>query len=205
MDFKEIITNRRSVKTFDTSHEISDETLKSIFEQVVLSPSSFNLQHWHFVIVREAARKAALRRCAMGQAQVEEASACIVVVGRLDAHERAGEVFADTPPKVRDMMVPMIEGFYGDNPQLRRDEAIRSCSLAAMTLMYAAQDHGYATGPMIGFDPAAVSKEIGLGADEFPVMLVVIGKQAGEMRPRAMRYPLSRVVTFNTLDGPGLV
>ena len=204
MEFRETVTNRRSVKAYDTSHEISDEDLKAIFEQVVLSPSSFNVQHWHFVVVREPARKAALRKCAMDQAQVEEASACIVVVGRLDAHRRAGEVFAESPPKVRDMMVPMIEGFYGDKPELQRDEAIRSCSLAAMTLMYAAQDHGYATGPMIGFDPAAVSKEIGLGADEFPVMLLVIGKQVGQMRPRAMRFPLSRVVTFNTLDGPGL-
>ena len=204
MGFRETVINRRSVKAYDTSHEISDEDLKAIFEQVVLSPSSFNVQHWHFVVVREPARKAALRKCAMDQAQVEEASACIVVVGRLDAHRRAGEVFAESPPKVRDMMVPMIEGFYGGKPELQRDEAIRSCSLAAMTLMYAAQDHGYATGPMIGFDPAAVSKEIGLGADEFPVMLLVIGKQVGQMRPRATRFPLSKVVTFNTLDGPGL-
>lgn len=205
MDFREIVTNRRSVKAFDTNHEITDEALKSIFEQVVLGPSSFNLQHWHFVVVREAARKAALRKYAMNQAQVEEASVCIAVVGRLDAHERAGEVFAESPPKVRDTMVPMIERFYGDKPEFQRDEAIRSCSLAAMTLMYAAQDHGYATGPIIGFDPAAVSKEIGLGADEFPVMLVVIGKQVSQMRPRAMRFPLAKVVTFNTLDGPGLV
>jgi nitroreductase len=204
MEFRDIVTDRRSVKAYDTDHEITDETLRAIFAQVVLSPSSFNMQHWHFVVVREPARKAALRKCAMGQAQVEEASACIVVVGRLNAHERASKVFADAPAEVRDAMIPMVEGFYRDKPQLQRDEAIRSGSLAAMTLMYAAQDHGYATGPMIGFDPAAVSKAIGLGAHEFPIMLVVIGRQVGQMRPRAMRFPLSQVVTFNTLDGPGL-
>jgi len=204
MDFKEIIKARRSVKNYDTTHEITDETLKVIFEQVILSPSSFNLQHWHFVVVREPQLKAALRKCAMDQAQVEEASACIVVVGRLDAHRRAAEVFSDASPQVRDTMVPMIERFYQDKPQYQRDEAIRSCSLAAMTLMYAAQDLGYATGPMIGFDPAAVSQEIGLSENEFPVMLIVIGKQTGQLRPRAMRFPVSKVVTFDKLDGPAL-
>ena len=204
MEFKDIVNSRRSVKKYDASHEISDETLKSILGQVVLTPSSFNLQHWHFVVVRDAARKQSLRECAMNQAQVEEASACIVVVGRLDGYKRAGDIFAEAPSDVRDQMVPMIEGFYKDNSKLQRDEAIRSCSLAAMSLMYAACDHGYATGPMIGFDPAAVSREVGLSENEFPVMLVVIGKQVGEMRPRAMRFDVSKVVTFDKIDGPAL-
>lgn len=204
MEFNDIVNGRRSVSQYDSDHVLSDEELKVIFEQVVLSPSSFNLQHWHFVVVRDRRRKAALRKCAMGQVQVEEASACIVIVGLLDAHERAGEVFSESPPQVRDTMVPMIERFYGDKPEFQRDEAIRSCSLAAMTLMYAAHDRGYATGPMIGFDPAAVSKEIGLGANEVPVMLVVIGKRVGQMRPRSMRFDVSRVVTFDRIDGEGL-
>lgn len=204
MEFKDIVQGRRSVKKFDTRHAITDAELNCIFEQVILSPSSFNLQHWHFVIIRDPRRKAALRRCALDQAQVEEASACIVVVGRLDAHVRAGEIFADAAPQVRASMVPMIEGFYAEKPEFQRDEAIRSGALAAMTLMYAARDIGYATGPMIGFDPVAVSKEIGLGAHEIPVMLVVIGKQTGELRPRAMRFDCSRVVTFDRIDGAGL-
>lgn len=204
MEFKKIVNERRSVKKYDTNHEITDDTLKSIFAQVILTPSSFNLQHWHFVVVRDPERKQSLRKCAMNQAQVEEASACIVVVGRLDGYKRAAEIFAEAPSEIREQMVPMIEGFYKDNPKLQRDEAIRSCSLAAMSLMYAACDHGYATGPMIGFDPEAVSNEIELGENEFPVMLVVIGKQIGEMRPRAMRFDVSQVATFDRIDGPAL-
>jgi len=204
MVFNDIVQHRRSVKQYDTGHAISDQTLAEIFERVRLSPSSFNLQHWHFIVVRGDDVQQRLRKCAMDQAQVEEASAAIVVVGRANAHERVEEIYAEAPAEVRERMVPMITGFYKDKPRLCRDEAIRSASLAAMTLMYAAYDRGYATGPMIGFDPDAVAREVGLSDHEIPVMLIVIGRQVGDMRPRSFRYPVDRFVTLNRLDGPGL-
>lgn len=204
MQFNEIVTARRSVKNYDPGHEITDDELKTIFHRVILSPSSFNLQHWRFVVVRDPARKADIRKAAWDQEQVEAASAVIVVCAKLDAHQDAERLYADTPKSVRDRMVPMIHGFYADKPQMQRDEAIRSASLAAMTLMFAATDAGYATGPMIGFDPTAVAGIAGLDDQHIPVMLVVIGKQAGDIRPRAKRLPVAEVVHLESLSGPGL-
>ena len=85
-----------------------------------------------------------------------------------------------------------------------RDEAIRSASLASMTLMYAAKNRGYDTGPMIGFDPAAVAKLVNLTPNYFPVLLIVLGHFKGEIHPRDGRHPVEHVVRLNTLDGPGL-
>lgn len=204
MDFSTIVTERRSVKRYDSEHAITDRELEAIFEKVVLSPSSFNIQHWRFVIVRDRERKAELRKAAFGQEQVEAASAAIVVVGKLNAHEDAEQIYASAPQPVREKMVPMIHNFYADSPQMQRDEAVRSASLAAMTFMYAAYDLGYATGPMIGFDPGAVSSLIGLDDQHIPVMLIVIGKQVGEMRPRPYRHPVRDVVRLESLTGPGL-
>jgi nitroreductase len=204
MDFSKIVTERRSVKTYDPQHPITDDELKAIFDKVVLSPSSFNIQHWRFVVVRDPGRKAELRKAAFDQEQVEAASAAIVVVGRLNAHEDADRIYAEAPQPVRERMVPMIHSFYAASPQAQRDEAIRSAALAAMTLMYAAYDHGYATGPMIGFEPAAVAELIGLDEQHIPVMLVVIGKQKGDMRPRAHRHPVTEIVRFETLTGKPL-
>jgi putative NAD(P)H nitroreductase len=73
-----------------------------------------------------------------------------------------------------------------------------------MTLMFAAYDLGYATGPMIGFDPGAVGKLVGLDQHHIPVMLVVIGKQTGDIRPRPKRLPVEEVVRFETFGGSGL-
>ncbi len=204
MEFQQIINERRSVKKFDASHEISDATLIELFSRVALSPSSFNLQHWRFVVVRDAAHKAQLRKASYNQEQVEIASATIVVAAKLNAHQDASRIFADAPQSVQDSMIPMIHSTYEGKPEFQRDEAVRSTSLAAMSLMYAAYDLGYATGPMIGFDPAAVSELVGLDDDHFPVMLIVIGKEVGDMRPRSARLPINEIVKMETLDGAGL-
>jgi nitroreductase len=204
VEFTDIVAARRSVKKYDPHHKISDADLRLLFEQVSLSPSSFNLQHWRFVVVRDAELKAKLRKAAWDQEQLETASAVIVVAAMLNAHEDADRIYSDAPEPVRQTMIPMISGFYADKPQLQRDEAIRSASLAAMTLMYAAYDMGYATGPMIGFDPQAVSALVGLDDQHIPVMLIVIGKRVGDMRDRAFRYPLSTTVKLESLTGEGL-
>lgn len=204
MQFTDVVTGRRSVKNYDPNHAVTDDELKALFAKVVLSPSSFNLQHWRFVVVRDGKQKAALRKVAFNQEQVATASAVIVVLGKLTAHEDAARILGDAPQKVRDNMVPMIHGFYAEKVAAQRDEAIRSASLAAMTLMYAAYDMGYATGPMIGFDPQGVAEVIGLDQHHVPVMLVVLGKQIGDLRPRSSRLPLSHVVKLETFTGPSL-
>ncbi len=204
MQFAEIVSKRRSIKKYDPNHAITDAELKTLFERVILSPSSFNQQHWRFVVVRDKAVKAELRKAAHNQEQVETASAAIVVVGKLTAYKDAPRIYADAPESVRKTMVPMIEEYYADKPQMQRDEAIRSASLAAMTLMFAAFDLSYATGPMIGFDPKAVSELLGLDHEHVPVMLVVIGKQVGEVRPRAYRLPVDEVVKLDSFHGAGL-
>ena len=43
--------------------------------------------------------------------------------------------------------------FYEGKDQLQRDEAMRSCGIAAQTIMLAAKSMGYDSNPMIGFDP----------------------------------------------------
>ena len=204
MDFSQIVAQRRAVKFYDPEHEITDAELRNLFSKVTLTPSSFNLQHWRFVVVRDPKRKAKLREAALGQEQVETASAVVVVLGKLDAHLDAPQIYADVPGETQDTLLPMIERAYAGKPALQRDEAIRSASLAAMTLMYAAGEMGYAIGPMTGFDPQAVAKLIGAGENYVPVMLVVVGKPVGETRRRPTRLPTGEVVKLEILDGRGL-
>ncbi|PIP72787.1 MAG: hypothetical protein COW89_04545, partial [Nitrospinae bacterium CG22_combo_CG10-13_8_21_14_all_47_10] len=120
------------------------------------------------------------------------------------AHEDAPEIYKGTAKEIQDKILPLIKNFYSDNDQLQRDEAIRSASLAAMTLMLAAQNRGLATVPMIGFDPEAVSKLVNIKPNYLPVMLMPIGYKKDDPRPRDYRRPIDEVVKLNTLDGPGL-
>jgi nitroreductase len=195
MDLAQAILSRRSIRDFDPDHEIDDATLREIFELVTHTPSSFNLQHWRFVVVRDQERKDRLRTASYGQQHVGEASAVVVVAAKLDAHEDAARVQGHvSDDEQRANLVKMIQGFYAGKPQFQRDEAIRTASLAAMTLMLVAQSKGLATCPMIGFDPAQVTEIAGLQDNCFPVMLVVLGKpREGKPLPTS-RLPLTDVL-----------
>jgi nitroreductase len=75
-----------------------------------------------------------------------------------------------------------------------RDEAVRSATLGAATLMHAAAAMGLASGPMVGFDAAGVAREFGLAADETPVMLVAVGRAAPGNWPQKPRRPITEVL-----------
>ena len=195
MTFSDLARQRHSVRHYTPGLTIEDSELAAIFAEVALSPSSFNLQPWQFVVVRDAARKRELRGLSFGQQQVEDCAAAIVVCGRLDAHADAPRIYADAPAAMREKFVPMIAAVYTDQPALQREEAIRGGSLAAMSLMYAAKARGWDTGPMIGFDAKKVAAFIGLDAQTVPVMLIVLGKALnGEQPPRLYRRPHEEIV-----------
>ncbi|MDR5671450.1 nitroreductase family protein, partial [Burkholderia cenocepacia] len=60
----------------------------------------------------------------------------------------------------------------------------------------AAEDRGLASGPMIGFDPAAVAAAFGLKSTDVPVMLVTVGYAAPGNWPQKPRKSTSDVLTF---------
>jgi nitroreductase len=76
----EAIIERRSTPSFDGS-PVLDEELKTILWSGIEAPSSFNLQPWRFIVVRDAQKKRRLREVAMGRPKVEEAGAIIVCCG----------------------------------------------------------------------------------------------------------------------------
>ena len=125
MNFSELAHERHSVRHYTPGLTISDAELEAIFGEVILSPSSFNLQPWQFVVVREPARKQALKNLAFYQQQLEDSAAAIVVCGKLDAHQDTVRIYADAPAPMRDKFVPMIPGVYEGQPALQRDEAVR--------------------------------------------------------------------------------
>ena len=205
MEFSETVQQRRSIKSYQADKEISDAELKELMQEVILSPSSFNLQHWTFIAVRDTDLREKIKAAAWGQEQVETCSVLLVICGKLNAHQDAPEIYQDIDQGIQDKVLPLIKGFYDGKEQLQRDEAIRSSSLAAMTLMLAAHNRGWATVPMIGFDPEAVSQLVNLKPNYIPVMMMAVGFKKEGSRPRDYRRPIEEVVKINTLDGPGLM
>ena len=113
---------------------------------MVLSPSSFNLQHWTFIAVREPDIKEKIQQAAWGQEQVGTCLVLLVICGKLNAYQDAPEIYQYASQGVQEKVLPMIKNFYDSKDQLQRDEAIHNASLAAMILMLAAHNRGWANG-----------------------------------------------------------
>lgn len=69
---------RYTTKKFDPSKKISEEELKNLLEVLRMSPSSYGLQPWKFVIVRNPLVRSQIKSHAWGQSQVVDASHLIV-------------------------------------------------------------------------------------------------------------------------------
>jgi len=199
MNVNTAIETRRSVKGFDPHHKMTQAEIDQLMSLAMLSPTAFNIQNWRFVLVTDAVLRHQIRSVSWNQAQVEEASLLIVLTADLKAWEKQPERYWKNAPKAAsDILVPMIGHYYANNEQLQRDEGMRSCGMAAMTIMLAAKEMGYDTCPMDGFDFDAVGKLLNLPADHTPAMFVVIGKALKEAQPRSGQLAMNEVVISNT-------
>jgi len=194
MDTFDAIKNRRSIKSFK-NHEMSKSEINQLLEATILSPTSYNIQNWRFVIITKQDLKDQICALSYGQRQVAEASLVIILCADLKAWEKNPEKYwKNVPEESRNYLVKGIKQAYTGNPELEKDQAIRSCGIAAQTIMLAAQSMGYDSCPMEGFDYGKVGKLIQLPSDHMVTMMVVIGKKAKDAAPRGGQLSLSEVV-----------
>jgi len=194
----EAIQTRRSIKHYDTNHKMTQTEIESLLSLAMLSPTAFNIQHWRFVVVTDPVLRQQIRAVSWNQAQVEEASLLIVLTADLQAWaKQPSRYWANAPQPVQDYLVPAIGHYYENNERAQRDEAMRSCGIAAQTIMLAAKEMGYDTCPMDGFDFDAVSKLLNLPADHTPAMFITVGKAIKPAMPRAGQLDFNEVVIYN--------
>lgn len=197
-----LLEERISVDKFQSQRALSDENIAELVRLATMAPSAYNFQNWTFIAVCSPEAKLRLRDVSYGQQKVVDAAVTFIICGTLRAHLQLHKALA---PSVAAGVLPsaLVEGWvaaagnsHRDNLQLQRDEAMRSASLAAMTLMLAAQGMGLASCPMSGFDAAGVAREFGLTGDQVPVMLVAVGDAAEGNWSRKVRKPVDEVLVL---------
>ncbi len=206
MDVIQTIKERRSINFFEPGKEVSDGKLKELFEIANLSPSSFNLQPWRVIVVREPQRKKVLRKCAFDQPKVEDASAVLIIIADPQGVEKNIERMLNSwqelgymKPEMRETYKGMAQNLYGPADSLKRKIfAVKNASLFAMNLMLAAKGIGFETHPMDGFDEDCIKKEFNIPADKIIPMLIAVGNlKAGiTLLPRAFRRSVGEFVSF---------
>ncbi|MNO48640.1 putative NAD(P)H nitroreductase MhqN [compost metagenome] len=203
-ELETVIKSRRSANKFVTGVEISDKDLDEIFQLAKFAPSAFNLQHTHYMVIREPELKQKVYEAANKQYKILTSSAVIVVLGRLDAYHEVGKInegllnLGVINKQEFDLEVESVTSFYeAGGDAFKRDEAVRNASLSAMQMMLIAKDQGWDTCPMIGFNPEALRNALSIPESSIPVMLVSIGKEdTSSQRPRGYRKPVAEFVTY---------
>lgn len=200
METLDAVYTRRAVKHFDPAHELSQDEEKKLLEATIQSPTSFNIQHWRFVVIRDSELRKKIRtEYGNDQAQMTDASLLVLMTADLKAWKKEPERYWKNAPKeVADLLVGWMGPFHEGREALQRDEAQRSIGMAMQTLMLVARDMGYDSCPMIGFDHDAVSELINLPEDHVLGPMVAIGKKTKDSWPKPGQLPLSELVVENS-------
>ncbi len=78
---------RYATNIFDQSKKVSEDDIHTILESARLSPSSFGLEMWKFIVIKNPEIRAKLREAGYGQAKISEASHLILITYRTDVVE----------------------------------------------------------------------------------------------------------------------
>ena len=196
MNTIEAIYNRRSVKHFDAAHKLTQEEENKLLETMVQAPTSFNIQHWRFVILRDAELRKKIRiEFGNDQAQMTDASLLVLFTADVKAWQKEPERYwKDAPKEVAELLVNWMGPFHEGKDALQRDEAQRSIGIAMQTVMLAALEMGYQSCPMIGFDIEKVAELVKLPIDHVMGPMVAIGKGTKEPWPKPGQLPLFELV-----------
>ena len=193
-----LITRRISANAFDPEHTLSPAEIEALASLATRAPTAFNLQNWRFIALRTPAAKERIWTLVQ-QEKVRNAAVTFIVCGQLPRHGQLAERLSRFVAAGH-MSEPMAAGWqaganamYAD-PQVARDEAIRSATMGAATLIYAAEAMGLVSSAMLGFEAQAVMREFALEHDEIPVMLVAVGRSAPGNWPQKPRRPLAEVL-----------
>ena len=185
MDFKDVINKRRAVNFFDPEKTVSDELIKELIEMAAKAPSSFNLQPWSVMILKDSEEKARLRKLAWDQPKVTEAPVVFIVLADRDGWNKghpfveknfqemikAGSMKEDQ----HDWFLNACRTLYGEREEKQQAFACKNTGFFAMSLMYAAKHLGLDTHPMDGFDHDGVREAFHIPENYWIPLLLAIG------------------------------
>lgn len=195
----DIFHRRYACHAFLPERAMPREDIDFILEAGRLSPSSFGLEPWRFVVVSRPEEKAVLQQACFNQPQVGGASCVVVIVARVaELHPDSDYVrrlIAREYPG--EATVPALENYrqfhaMTDVPAW----SITQCHIAAANMMTAAAAIGVDSCAIGGFIPGAVKTQLGLIDDRYEIALILPLGYCAEPAPAKQRLPLADIVDY---------
>jgi len=200
---------RYATKKFDAEKKIPDDTWKALEQSLVLTPSSFGLQPWKFLVIRNPEIRQKLVEPAWGQEQIVNASHLVVLAIKTDIGTSDVDRHIDhmaevqgTPKEKLEGLAEMTKGYLKEPPfPLEPDKwSAKQVYIALGFFLYSAAMLGIDTCAMEGFIPAKYDEILGLKEKGYSsVVLCTAGYRAEDdsaaARPK-VRYATDAVVEY---------
>ncbi|MFW6730374.1 MAG: NAD(P)H-dependent oxidoreductase [Synechococcus sp.] len=167
---------RYATKAFDAGRSIPDDLWQTLEDTLVLTPSSYGLQPWRFLVIRDAALKAELRPHSWNQSQITDASHLVVLLSRRHIDGRDLDRLIEATASSRGLDPTTLAGYRQmmakdlvDGPRSATIErwASNQVYIALGNLMTAAALLGIDTCPIEGFSPPDYDRLLGLDDSDY--------------------------------------
>jgi nitroreductase len=199
---------RYATKKFDPTKKIPADVWAALEHALVVSPSSFGLQPWKFIVVNDPALRAKLLPFSWGQQQVVDAACHVVFALRQGVDVAHVDKFLSRQVEVRGGSVEALAGYRGMMTGFVEKItaaggidhwATKQVYIALGQFMAAAALLGVDACPMEGIDPAAYDEILGLKGSGFAtVVSCSVGYRAADDKHAAapkVRFPVADVLT----------
>jgi len=189
MDLLDSLRWRYATKQFDSERSLSEEQVAQLLEAANLSATSYGLQPFKFLVLRDQAKQDQLVASSYGQAQVAQASHVIVIATRTDVdadyisdYVKLMESQRDLPSGALDQYKTIMTGAITSMDEQALDVwATKQAYLALGTLLAACASAKIDACPMEGFVASEYNEFFGLPAMNLHAAVVVpIGYRAAD-------------------------
>ena len=172
---------RYATKKFDASKKIDIATWQTLEKALILTPSSYGLQPWKFLVVTDKSVMTKLTEVSWGQKQVEDCSHLVVIAAKEQMDVEYIEQNLQAIATIRGADVSSFDGYkkmmVGDLVNGPRGGAnsfpwaTRQCYIALGNLMTAAALLGIDTCPMEGLQPEKYDEILNLRGTGFKTVV----------------------------------
>jgi len=196
---------RYATKQFDPQRKISASDWSALEESLVLTPSSFGLQPWKFIVVTDPATRERLVPVSWGQRQVADASHLVVFTIKKNLTEVDIDAFVNRVVEVRKVTPDSLAGYRnimmgniitGRDEAARRGWASNQAYIALGNFLTSAALLGIDACPLEGIEPASYDEILGLGQQS---LSTVVAAAAG-YRATSDKYAGAKKVRFRKAE-----
>ena len=197
---------RYATKKFDPARKIAPDLWAGLEQAAALSPSSYGLQPWKFVVVTDPEVRKKLHPASWNQPQILDASHLVVFAAKnpptpadVERHvARTEQVRGLTPGVLDDLKKRILGSLSRMTEKDAHAWAARQCYIALGVFLSACALAGVDACPMEGFQPEKYDEILGLTAKGLSAVVIATAGYRHPDDPAAKfaksRFPVDEVI-----------